>query len=178
MVESSATRVWGMRTIYVALALVVLFAHLVPLQIPPQRFAAPDILTALTFAWAIRRPDYVPMLLIAAVMLLADMLLQRPPGLWSALVLIAAEQLKSQDRRIRDSGFVAEWLTVAGMLLVITVIYRVLLGLLIVAPGTLFLAVMQFVTTLLVYPGVTAFGAFLFDVRHSTPSDVDPLRRG
>ncbi|SDY40159.1 rod shape-determining protein MreD [Citreimonas salinaria] len=178
MAERSGTRLWLMRAVYPTLALLILFAQLLPMQAAPARIAGPDLLVALTFVWALRRPDYVPMLSIAAVMLLADLLTQRPPGLWAALVLLAAEWLKAQDRRVRGNTFFAEWLTVATALMVIAVIYRVVLGLLVPGPGTLAMHAIQYGMTLAAYPLVAAISHIAFGVRHSAPGEFDPVGRG
>ncbi|MGR3495714.1 rod shape-determining protein MreD [Citreimonas sp.] len=178
MAERSVARLWLMRAVYPLLALLILFAQLLPMQITPASIAGPDLLVALTFVWALRRPDFVPMLSIAAVMLLADLLTQRPPGLWAALVLLAAEWLKVQDRRIRGNTFFAEWLTVATALMVITVVYRIALGLLVVGPGTLALHAMQYGMTLIAYPLVAAISHTAFGVRRSAPGEFDPVGRG
>ncbi len=177
MAEPRAGQVWLMRTTYMGIALVVLFFHLLPFEMVPHRFAPPDVLIAITFAWALRRPDFLPALLVAGVMLLCDLLLQRPPGLWSALVLVATEWLKRRDRRIRDNTFFEEWVTVAVVLAVITVIYRLVLALLIVSPGTLYLALIQYVGTVLIYPLVVAVSHVFLNVRHTAPGDFDPMGR-
>ncbi|MFP7569892.1 rod shape-determining protein MreD [Marivita sp. S2033] len=177
MMDTGLLRIWGMRALFVLIALVILFFHLLPLDLSPSRWAAPDILVAMTFAWAVRRPDYVPILLIAIVMLLADMLLQRPPGLWSVLVVCAAEWLKSRDRRDRETTFVLEWLTFAGVLIVITALYRTVMMVLILAPGTLTLSVIQVAATVAFYPVVVGVSYVLFGVRRAAPGDVDRLGR-
>ncbi|HSG54600.1 MAG TPA: rod shape-determining protein MreD, partial [Paracoccaceae bacterium] len=71
MAEGSATRVWGMRLMYLALALALIFAKLIPLDFQPQAWAGPDLLVAFTFAWVLRRPEFVPALSIGLVVLLA-----------------------------------------------------------------------------------------------------------
>ncbi|WGW03884.1 rod shape-determining protein MreD [Tropicibacter oceani] len=177
MVERGPGHIWAMRAAYLALALLVMFMHLLPLQTTPRHFAGPDLLVALTFAWALRRPDYVPALLIAGVMLLADMLFGRPPGLWALLVLVASEWLKRRDRRMRDTTFVAEWLTVAMILFAITLAYRTVLGLLIVPGGALFLTVMQFAMTVIAYPVIVAISHVVLRVRRSAPGEIDPMGR-
>jgi rod shape-determining protein MreD len=166
-----------MRATYFGVALVILFVHLLPMQIMPPRMAGPDVLTALTLAWALRRPDYVPMLSIAVVMLAGDLLLQRPPGLWALLVLMAAEWLKPRGRQVRENTFVAEWLTAATALLFITLIYRLVLALLIVMPGMLSLWVMQYGMTVVAYPLVAGISYLTLGVRRSTPGEYDHTGR-
>ena len=175
--DSGLVKLWTMRALFVFVALVVLFFHLLPLDAAPSRWAGPDVLVAIVFTWAVRRPDYVPILLVAAVMLLADMLLQRPPGLWSVLVVCAAEWLKSRERRHRETTFALEWLTFAGTLIVITVIYRTVMMVLILSPGALALGFVQVVMTIAVYPVVVGVSYFLFGVRRAAPGDVDRMGR-
>ncbi|WP_136443059.1 rod shape-determining protein MreD [Pacificoceanicola onchidii] len=177
MVERGPGHIWAMRGAYLALTALVIFLHLLPLQTLPRQFAGPDLLVALTFAWSLRRPDYVPALLIAGVMLLADLLFGRPPGLWALTILIGAEWLKRRDRRMRDTTFVAEWLTVATLLFVLTLAYRLTLGILIVPAGALFLYITQYIMTVLAYPLVVGLSHVLFRVRRSAPGEVDPMGR-
>ena len=75
----TSSRTWPMRAAFVALSLALIFVHLLPLETVPRKWAPPDILLAFAFAWVLRRPDYVPALLVAGVFLMADLLLQRPP---------------------------------------------------------------------------------------------------
>ena len=60
---------------------------LLPLQTTPRSLAGPDLLLAFAVAWCLRRPEFVPPLALALAFLLADLLLQRPPGLWALLAL-------------------------------------------------------------------------------------------
>ncbi|WP_292289347.1 rod shape-determining protein MreD [Marivita sp.] len=175
--DTGLLKLWGMRFLFILTAFVVLFFHLLPLNPAPSHWAGPDVLVAMVFAWAVRRPDYVPVLLVAAVMLLADMLLQRPPGLWSVLVVCATEWLKSRERRQRETTFVLEWLTFAGTFIVITILYRAVMMILILVPGTLTLSLVQVVLTIAVYPIVVVVSYFLFGVRRSAPGDMDRLGR-
>lgn len=177
MMDTGLFQLWGMRLLLVLLALLILFFHLLPLDPAPSNWAGPDILVALVFAWSVRRPEYVPVLLVAGVMLLADMMLQRPPGLWSVLVVCAVEWLKSRERRQRETTFVLEWLTFAGTLIVITILYRAVMMILILAPGTLTLSLVQVLMTIGFYPVVVGVSYFLFGVRRSAPGDMDRLGR-
>lgn len=177
MAERSNASLWGMRALYPVLALVLLFIALLPVNLAPERFAGPDLLTALTLAWGSRRPDHLPAVSIAGVMLLADFLLQRPPGLWALLVLIGAEWMKSQDRRLRDSTFVDEIVTLAIVLFTITLANRAVLIVLLIPPGALSLVAMQYVLTLLAYPILAGFLYIVLRVRRGAPADYDPVGR-
>lgn len=176
MAERSA-RPWPMRAAFVVLAIGILLLQLLPLRTTPPVIAGSDLLVAMIFAWGLRRPDYVPAPIIAGVMLLADLMLGRPPGLWAALVLIGAEWIKAQGRRPVENTFFAEWLSVAVVLLAITVVYRLILGLTLVAHGSLLLYASQYLLTVLVYPLVVLAGWLLFRLRHTQPGEFDPQTR-
>ncbi|HKK98506.1 MAG TPA: rod shape-determining protein MreD [Marivita sp.] len=177
MMDQGLLQIWGMRMMFILLALVVLFFHLLPLDPSPSQWAGPDILVAIVFAWAVRRPDYVPILLVAGVMLLADLMLQRPPGLWSMLVVCAAEWLKARERRQREPTFILEWLTFASTLIVITILYRTVLTVLILGSGTKMLTLTQVLMTIAAYPLVVGVSHLVFGVRRAAPGEVDRLGR-
>lgn len=172
MVETPARQLWGLRATYLALAVLILFFSLIPLETVPRRWAAPDLLLALTFAWALRRPDYVPALSIAAAWLLSDLLLHRPPGLMATLVLVASEILKPRAAQMRDEGFASELATVAIMLILVTLAYRVILAVLLLPVPPLGLSAFQLAVTLLCYPLVVLVSNVVFGVRAKAPGDT------
>jgi len=172
MVETSARQLWSLRLCYLALAALILFCSLIPLETVPRGWAFPDVLLAVTFAWALRRPDYVPTLSIAAVWMLSDLLLHRPPGLMAALVLVATEVLKPRATQMRDEGFFSELATVAIMLLLVTLANRIILAVLLVPVPPLGLTVFQLAMTLLAYPVVVAVSHVVFGVRAKSPGDA------
>ena len=175
MVEGSTTRVWGMRLMYLALALVLIFAKLIPLDFRPQAWAGPDLLVAFTFAWALRRPEFVPALSIGLVVLLADLLVLRPPGLWAALMVLGTQALRNRARNLRDQPFVMEWLAVAGVFLAISVANRLVLAILMVPQAPLGLTIIHVLMTLICYPVVVILSQWVFGVRKAAPGDLDRL---
>ncbi len=103
MDELSPLRLWLMRAAFLALTVVLLFFHLLPLDTQPialfapelspplatidpaearlralldqgsdRIWIAPDLLIAFALAWSVRRPDYVPALLLAVAFLLTE----------------------------------------------------------------------------------------------------------
>lgn len=173
MVDSNQSHLWGMRLVFLVLALLITMTHLLPMQLVPKGWAGPDILIALTFAWALRRPDFVPMISIVLALLTADMLLSRPPGLSALLGLLASEWLKTQGKHLRGNTFIAEWITVTGTLIATMLLYRVILTLLVVDPGNLLLMLQQTGFTILAYPLVAAASYLIFGVRRITPGEHD-----
>ncbi|MCZ4353973.1 rod shape-determining protein MreD [Roseovarius aestuarii] len=172
MVEQSGIYILARRLIFAAVCLSIIFWRLLPLDTLPRGWAGPDLIVALTFAWVLRRPEYAPPLLIAALVLLADLMFQRPPGLWAALVLIGSEALKARAAGLRDMGFAPEWLSVAIALVAMTLAERTVLAILLVPQAPLGLSLMQMAMTVLVYPLVVAASALFARVRRVRPGDV------
>ena len=56
----------------------------------------PDIPLVITFVWIMRRPDVMDPILITLAFLFADMILQRPPGIWTLIALCATMFLRSR----------------------------------------------------------------------------------
>lgn len=175
MVSQRSSRVWGMRALYLVLGLSVIFFRLLPLSTVPSRFAPPDVIMALTFAWAMRRPEYVPALSVAGLVLLADLLFQRPPGLSAALVVIGAETLRARAIANRDMPLLVEWATVAGVMIAVALGTRLLLAIFFIPAPSFSLVLIQLISTIALYPLVVLISHFIFKVRKPAPGEVDAL---
>ena len=114
------------QTSYLLAALTVILAALLPLA--PGRIAwpGPDLLTAGTLAWVLRRPEQVPVLTVALVTLAADILLFRPLGLGALIAVVATEVARRQQHRWRAQGFLFEWLRVAILVALMVLAERVI----------------------------------------------------
>lgn len=176
MVDALFPRIWIMRSLYLGLCILLLFVHLLPLDHLPPTWAGPDFVMALTFAWAVRRPDYVPTILVGLVALWLDLMLQRPPGLWAALMVVSTQTLRSRAPALRDLTFAAEWASVAGTMVAITMANRIVLAVLMVDQAPLGLSLMQLLSTLVAYPLVAIISHALFGVRKIAPGDLEAAR--
>jgi len=172
MAEFADTRIWAKRAMFLLLAGVITIAHLVPLDLRPATWAAPDILLALVCVWVARRPEYVPVYIVAAVFFMTDLLLQRPPGLWAALVVLLTEAIRTRHRDLRAMPFLAEWGFVMLGLVVITLANRFVLAIVLTPQAPLGLTMMQLGATILVYPVVVLAAYVLFGVAHPAPGDM------
>ncbi|TMM51119.1 rod shape-determining protein MreD [Sulfitobacter sabulilitoris] len=175
MTDLSLTRLWGMRAGFAVLVLVIVFFHLLPLDTTPRHWAGPDLILGFACAWCLRRPEYVPAWSLAGLFLLADLLLQRPPGLWALLALLGCENLKTRVRGLRDGGFAAEWLTVCVVIVAITLSNWAVLTMTLVDLPRIGLTLFELCMTLLFYPAVVAITQWGMGVRKSAPGDLDAL---
>jgi len=176
MAERNATYLWSMRALFLGLCLLLIFLRLLPLDTLPRGWAGPDLILAITLAWGLRRPEFVPPVLVAGVFLLCDLLFHRPPGLWAGLVLIGSQTLRARAPDLRDLTFPVEWLSVATTLLAMTLGYRLVLSVLMIDQAPLGLSLMEMVMTLLAYPVVVVLSQWLLGVRKVAPGELDAMR--
>lgn len=173
MVDPVTSQRWLFRVLFVLLAALMLFVRLLPISGSTGGLPGPDLLFCLGFAWVQRRPDVLTPPLLAAVLLLADLLLGRPPGLWAALGLLGAEFLRSRHQGSGEMPFVLEMAFVAAVVVGTTLAYWALMGLLAVPHTGLGRGLIQAVFTLLAYPVVTGLSALAFRLHPLDPAEAD-----
>ena len=175
MDEISFTRLWLARAGFALLLLAILFFQLLPLETTPRRLAGPDLVMGFAFAWVLRRPEYAPVPLAAALFLLADLLLGRPPGLYAALMLLAFTNLRARGPGLRDMPFTVEWLAVAIVVTAVMLANRLVLAMLFVPAPPLGLTLSQLVATVLAYPLVALVARYVFGLRPVGIGEVNAL---
>lgn len=174
MVDPLTLDRWIYRLIYVAVAGVVVFVQILPLETRSGLLPGPEWMLCLTFAWLQRRPDFLPPWLIAGVFLMLDMLLMRPPGLFTALALLGAEFLRSRQQVSVETPFGPEWLLTAGTIAGVFLGQWAVLALFGVPEASFGLLAVQAVMTALAYPLVALASRYLMGVRRVTPGALDP----
>lgn len=143
---------WMYRGLFIAFAGLLIFVQLLPLNPGPGQLSGPDVLLLIALSWTILRPGLVPVWLLAAVFLLSDLLLMRPPGLWTALTVLACEFLSGRRAPLKTSTFLIQWLVVAGVVTAMTVANTVILSVFAVPQPTFGLTVIRLIFTILAYP--------------------------
>lgn len=113
-----------LRLAYALVALVLILARLMPLGGEAGAWPGPDLLFCVTLVWTLRRPEMMHPALIALVVLTEDILLMRPPGLWTAIVVIATEFLRRRTAFARETNILSEWLFAAGLIVAAELAYR------------------------------------------------------
>lgn len=177
MVEALRGSIWLYRAIFVGIALGLLFLRLLPLGSLAGQWPGPDLMLCVMLAWVMRRPDYLPVGLIAAVVLLEDMLLMRPPGLWAGLVVLATEFIRSRVALTRELSFPTEWLLVSGLMLGIVVANRLILAAVLLPQPGLGFVLLQTLWSILCYPVVVILSRLALDLRKPATGEVDSYGR-
>lgn len=175
MAEGIAARRWGYRALYLGLCFLIVFVRLLPLDAGPGGLPGPDLILCLTFAWVLRRPGYVPLPLVALVLLGTDVLFMRPLGLWAGIGVVAYEVLRQREATSRDLSFPLEWAMVAGVVVSMTVANALILAVFAASQPALGLTLLQMIMTVLAYPLVVLFTSSVLGVRKSAPGEVDRL---
>ncbi|MFV0408898.1 MAG: rod shape-determining protein MreD [Paracoccus sp. (in: a-proteobacteria)] len=159
---------------YVGICLVIMFFELMPLAPGRPGPAAPDLALCLTLAWVLRRPDQLPVLVIATMMMLGDIMLGRPFGLWSLIVLVGSEFLRGRGQVWADQPFLFEWLRVSLLMGLMMVAARVIMVLfLLPVPGLAPIA-MQWLATVVAYPLVVLV-IHMIGVRRMSPAEIEMM---
>ncbi len=177
MAESPVAQRWFGRFWFVVLALGLMFLQLLPLQTIPRSWAPPDMMLAITLAWVARRPDLVPVLSSFSVVPLADLLFLRPPGLLALGILVATEFLRSRSETLRSGSFAFEWITVALIVVAITLANRAILAVTATDQTPLALGMFQMMMTVLAYPVAVLFSFLAFGIRRPALGEVDAFGR-
>ena len=175
MVDPVTSRRWLYQALFVLIAMLGVYANLLPVDPAPGGLPGPDLPVLLAYAWVLRRPDYVPVLLVAAVLFATDILFLRPIGLWSALALIGLEILRAREPISRDFPPLLEWAMVGVVLAIVTAAHWLALSLFMVDHPGFGLLALQYLTTLACYPLVVAFTRWGLRLRRTSPGEVDAL---
>ncbi len=127
----------------------------------------PDLVYCLTVAWLVRRPEHVPPWLVAGLLLIRDVILGLPPGLWAALVVLTGIVICLLRTWLQSQSFLLEWIMAAALYFLAL---SVMQGILLVAQlpvMSLATMVRATVVTILAYPLVVLFLHSIVRVRVS-----------
>ena len=124
MLNDSALKVAVLRLSYFVLVLLVVMLQTLPLSTAPTYFIGPDLALLITLTWIINRPDVMAPALIALTLLLVDLILQRPPGLWSLIVLSTGMFLRMRADGFIEEIFLLEWAMVSSIIATCYLVYH------------------------------------------------------
>lgn len=173
MVDAPITRIWLGVASYLGIGFAVLMFRMLPLGTEPTVIPFPDLLISITLAWVARRADLVPFWAIAVLFFASDLLLMRPPGLYTAVVLIATDVLRRQTDGLRNLPFVLEWMVIAATLVAITVGYRAVLFVTFTPMAPLGLTLLQLLITAVFYPLIAGILQIVLGLRKPARGEVD-----
>ncbi|MEO1911133.1 MAG: rod shape-determining protein MreD [Paracoccus sp. (in: a-proteobacteria)] len=153
--------------VFLLSAAALLFIRLLPLKGGIMGWPGPDMTLALILAWVLRRPDQLSAPVIVIAVLIEDILLMRPLGLWTAFVLMGSEAARLREHRWRDQPFMVEWVrvtTLIGLMMLGNRLVQILFVLPVPALGQV---ILQFLATVLAYPLVIFAARWLLGLRRT-----------
>lgn len=174
MVDPRTLRRWLEAAGYLALCLVLIFLAILPIDVEAGRYPGPDLMLMVTFAIVLRRPRSLPAPLVAAVFLATDLLYMRPPGLWTALVLLGTEFLRGARSAEQEMSFAREWGMATATLIGVALGYRLALWLALVPQPPLGLVAAGLAATALSYPLAVLVVRHILRIRRASPAETDP----
>lgn len=192
MIDPRSAGLWGFRGLFLALVALSMFLRLLPLSVTPESWPLPgavlawfpdwlhpydwpgaDWLLCLTVVWLLRRPDFVPALVVAGVFFVDDLLTMRPPGLWALIVLASTEFLRARENATRDLPFLWEWLMAGAAMAMMMLAYWLLNGLFMIPQVGVGVVLLQLFATVLLYPFL-AFGLeWALGLRRAAKGEID-----
>lgn len=192
MVDPRTATRWAFQSLFLGLVMLILFFRLLPLSMLPDawplpavivarmpdwlyplNWPGPDLLLCLTIVWVLRRPDFMPVLVVAAVFLLEDLLTMRPPGLWAMIVLVGTEFLRKRENATRDLPFAWEWLMAAAVMGGMVLAYRFAHALFMIPQVSFGPVALQFLATVAIYPLMALALQVAFGLRRAAPGEID-----
>lgn len=176
MIEQARRHRLAGQILFVLLILATLFLRLLPLNPGRVVWPGPDLALCLALGWTLRRPEQVPVLVIALMFLLEDFVLLRPLGLWAAIAVIGTEAARQREQRWRELPFMVEWLRVALLIATMMLAYRFVLTLFFLPRPPLGQVILQYIATTAAYPVVVGLMRWPLGLRRSL-ADTDTRQR-
>jgi len=155
----------------VVCGVVAVLIPLLPMQFDTQSRTMPDLLLPLLVLWSIRRPDTAPLILVAALLLFADLALERPVGLWALICLLIVEALRGQRGSLRGRPFPAEWASFAIALGIGLAIQGLVLFLALAPQPSASVMLEFYMATLFSYPAIASLLHWVFRIRAPKPEE-------
>ncbi len=140
--------------LYAVMTVGFLLIKTLPLEVGASHWPGPELVLVFAMAWVLRRPDFLPIWLVVPILLLADFVLMRPPGLWAAFSILAIEFLRSRTAAAREWPFTLEWGITTAILTLMVLGNRLILAIFSVPQVPLGLDLQQLLSSAAAYPVV------------------------
>lgn len=142
---------------------------------PGGTLGAPDLLACLLVAWVVRRPAQLPLGLVVALGLFADLLLSRPLGLGALGLVVVVEAFRRRALLFHGAPFVVEWAAAVAAFALMLAGVSLALGLVFAPTPGVGPSLRHVAATAIAYPLVVLGLAWCLGVR--APEAVSAYRR-
>ena len=188
MASPAGPQIWVKCVTFVLIAFIIMVVQLVPQSMEPLvrtvtlpvgafapwqiRVVPPDLGLLVMIVWVVRRPKFAPVWIVAAIFFMGDLIFQRPPGLWSGMVVLLSEALRKRHREFRVMLFMGEWGSVALGIFILFATYRLVLAVFALDVAPLSMILLQLILTIAAYPLVVVFMHYVFGITRVTPGET------
>ena len=145
-------RLLKLRCTFLLIAMFLIILPTLPIRTDFNYIFIPDLLLVMTFTWVMQRPDVIGPITITIVFLFADFILQRPPGLWTVIVLFAVIFLGTRSAKFQETFFVYAWATVSVIIVFCYISQYIVMRLTFLPAYDLKLLIITGLTTIVLYP--------------------------
>ena len=128
-----------------------------PITTTPTFFSSPDFLICLIFSWSVNDPKSARLFIILFLTLFADMVWERPLGLWPIFTLIAAEILKTNYSKIKQCGLILKTIFFIFFLSAINAGVKLIAVIGIIKPENFWIWISHFTVTIVAFPFMNLF---------------------
>ena len=148
---------------------------MVPLNLLPSRFTAPDFILGASIAMVIRKASFLPYWLVGSIFLIADILLSRPMGLWAFIALVTVEVFRANRIIFRDMFFIAEWAIASFAIIAMFMAQQFLLTFSLANAFPIDGVLRQIGMTIAAYPVIVFIITNVFGIRKPSPAEINML---
>ena len=173
MNEVSAWELSVRRGSYLAVGILLIVSSLLPLNLAAGSWPGPDLLYCITMVYMIRRPEFLPVWSVLIVFFLREILTTAPLGLWTMLMVIGTEIVRSNIQAFREYIFGLEWLWVTAIYGGALLIQNIVLSLALSHQPAGLDQFYQFLFTVAAYPIIVAVMRFGFNIQRPPPGEID-----
>jgi rod shape-determining protein MreD len=166
-------RLWIYRGGFVAIGFALVLWSIVPFDMTAGTLPAPDIFYCITMLYVVRRPVFVPVWSIFCVFFLRDILTQAPLGLFTLLIVLGSEIVRTNIQVFREYLFALEWLWVAIIFACIAIIQQILMFLTLSQTPRIVDQLYLIVFTVATYPVIVGAVKYGFGITRPRPGESD-----
>jgi len=172
MVNFQNIRPWIYYVKYLLICFFILSFQLLPMRIVHQEVLWPNLMYLVTVGWLIRKPSYLPVILILFAHIISDIVLLKPLGLWSAISLIGYEFLRWRSLSQGRLKLGQELVLVTSVLILLTFLQIGVELIFKIESPPIEMILLQLTFTLLIYPVVIFMLHSILRVRYFERSET------
>lgn len=176
MTRTSFARLALLRAVFLGLGLAFVAWRIVPFDLTAGRLPWPDIFYCVTMVYIVRRPEWAPVWAVFAAFFLRDILTMAPLGLFTLLMVLGTEVVRANLQAFREYPFVLEWLWIAGLFALITLVQQIALSLMLAQTPGLLDQLWLILLTAMLYPVIVFVLKYGFRFDRPRPGDFDAHR--